>query len=254
MIRLLVLIYFLFFTFNSLFAQKSVEIKGKVVSNSNFLEGIHVVNKSKDIGVTTSAFGYFTIMGSEQDTLIFSAVHLKATQYIITNLDVENKTIKVSVEQLLTELEEITLLKYKNITPEALGIIPEGMKTYTPAERRLAASQEFKWYSPLLIPVGGMSVDGLINAISGRTNMLKKELEVERNELLIEKVKLKYDKNYLVDELEIPEDNVEGFYFYIIDDPKFRSSFKSNNFTMCAFILPELKKEFIEKYQINENN
>lgn len=232
------------------FGQDTFILKGKIVSQSSNLEDVHVINQSKDIGETTDRGGYFSIKVSVSDTIIFSAVHLKGYLHIVTEEDKTKELFFVPMEALLTELEEITLTKYQNITPEALGIIPKGMKKYTPAERKLAAAGDFRWYSPLLIPVGGMSVDGLINAISGRTAMLKKELAVERNEMLLERIKLNYDKHFVVNRLKIPEDYVEGFYYYILDEKEFLIPFRAKNKTMCEFVLSKLATNYKELQEI----
>ncbi|WP_221259024.1 carboxypeptidase-like regulatory domain-containing protein [Flavobacterium okayamense] len=234
----------------SCFGQESFVLNGKVVSQSNNLEGIHVINHSKDIGITTDRGGYFSIKAEVSDTLIFSAVHLKGYMHIVVEDDKQKELLFVPMEAMLTELEEITLTKYQNITPEALGIIPKGMKKFTPAERKLAAAGDFRWYSPLLIPVGGMSVDGLVNAISGRTAMLKKELVVEKNEMLLENIKLNYDKEFITNRLKIPEAYVEGFYFYILDEQEFLTSFKTKNKTMSEFVLSKLASKYLELKEI----
>lgn len=225
-------------------------LKGKVVSQSNNLEGIHVINQSKDLGITTDRGGYFSIKVAVSDTVIFSAVHLKGYLHIVSEEDKLKDLLFVPMEALLTELEEITLTKYQNITPEALGIIPKGMKKFTPAERKLASAGDFRWYSPLLIPIGGMSVDGMLNAISGRTAMLKKELEVERKETLLEKIKLSYDKDFMMERLKIPEDYVDGFYYYILDDVEFLRPFKAKNKTMTEFALSKLVSSYMELKEI----
>lgn len=249
------LLYILFFAFVTpeILAQDEFEFKGKVVSESNNLEGVNVINQSKSVGVATNSRGYFEITASINDTIIFSAVHLKAYLHIVSEEDKNKELFLVPMEALLTELEEITLTKYQNITPEALGIIPKGMKKFTPAERKLAAAGDFRWYSPLLIPVGGMSVDGLINAISGRTNMLKKELAVERNEILLENIKLDFDKDYVINKLKIPEDYVDGFYFYVVDEVEFLRPYKARNKTMTEFVLSKLASQYLELQKLNNN-
>ncbi|MCD8518998.1 MAG: carboxypeptidase-like regulatory domain-containing protein [Flavobacterium sp.] len=148
------------------------------------MEGIHVINLSKRNGAVTDSRGYFQIKAKVSDTLQFSAVNLKATRHVLKASDFSNDLLLIKMESLITELEEVAIINYKNINAVALGIVPANQKTYTPAERKLAAAGDFKWYSPLLIPLGGMSVDGLINSISGRTAMLKKELVVERKRII----------------------------------------------------------------------
>lgn len=235
-------------------AQETFILKGKVVSQSNNLEGIHIINITEDKGVTSERGGYFEINVSENDTIIFSAIHLKGYMYIVTNEDIRKELLFIPMESLVNELDEITLTEYKSITTESLGIVPKGMKKYSPAERKLAAAEEFKWYSPLLIPVGGMSVDGLINGISGRTKQLKKELEVERKEIVLENVEADYSKEFLKERLKIPDENTDGFYYYIIEQPQFIRVYKSKNKTMTEFVLNELATRYLELLKNNKDD
>ena len=107
-----------------IFSQNDTLIKGKVVSESNSLEGIHIFNISQKTGEITDARGYFNIKVKISDTLQFSAVHLKATQYIIKQNDLKEELIFVQMKSLISELDEITLTKYKNINAVSLGIVP----------------------------------------------------------------------------------------------------------------------------------
>jgi hypothetical protein len=226
------------------FSQKSA-IKGKIISESTNLEGIHVINKTLNKGVVTTSGGYFTIQANEKDTLIFSAVYLEAVNHIVKKEDFSEDLLFIKIKALVSTLEEVTMTKYKNITAEALGIIPKGIKTFTPAERRLAAAGEFKWYSPLLIPLGGMSVDGLINAISGRKDMLKKNLEVERKEFFMEDVLLTYGTTFFTIQLKIPEENLRGFLFYIAEDKAFKEFYKVHTKSMVEFELAKLAQNYL---------
>lgn len=74
-------------------------------------------------------------------------------------------------------LKEIEVIEYKNINPVALGIVPANQKTYTPAERKLYTATGGGNRYGLSTSV---SLDGIINGISGRTKMLKKEVQVEK--------------------------------------------------------------------------
>ena len=68
-------------------AQFDTIVKGKIVSTASSLEGIHILNLSKNTGVTTDNRGYFSIKVAIGDTLQFSAIHLIATKHIITKDD-----------------------------------------------------------------------------------------------------------------------------------------------------------------------
>lgn len=236
-----------------LWSQNDSIFRGKIVSESDYLDEIHIINITRDLGVVSERGGYFTIKAKVNDTLMFSAVYLKGYRRVVEASDFNKDLVFVPMEVNVNQLSEVTLTKYKNINAEALGIVPKGQIRYTPAERKLATAETFKWYSPLLIPIGGMSVDGLLNAISGRTNMLKKELQVERKEQLQSKTSDFFQKEYIVDKLKIPEEYVEGFLFYVVEDSRYVNVMKGDNKTMATFILGQLATEYIELKQLNKN-
>ena len=228
------------------FSQNKMVFKGKIVSDATDIEGVLIKNISSKQETYSYRGGYFSINGKQNDTLMFSAFNLKATMHIIKDKDFGDNLIFIPMPLNRTELKELAIIDYKSINAVSLGIVPKGQKIYTPAERKLLTAGQFKWYSPLLIPVGGMSVDGLINAISGRTNMLKKEVEVEKKELLQIKLANKYDANYIINTLKIPEEYVEGFMFYASDNQRFADAIKIKNYTMATFILSELATKYRE--------
>lgn len=244
MIKTLLFI-FLFFPIIVL-CQNDTIISGKVVSESNNLEGIHVINISKKTAGITDVRGYFKITVKVSDTLQFSAVHLKATQHVIKKSDIKDDLLFIQMQSLISQLDEVILNGYKNINAVSLGIIPANQRTYTPAERKLYTAGGFKWYSPLLIPLGGMSVDGMLNAISGRTAMLEKELVIEKNEMLQAKTTDYFEPIYFTETLKIPEEYVDGFLFYIAENVKYTKAMKDKNKTMATFVLSELAAEFIK--------
>ena len=129
----------LFFT-NSCFWFFSVRlyiIKGKVVSDSSMLEGIYIINLSKKNNVVTNERGYFQISAKISDTLQFSAVNLKAKKYVLTVNDFSKDLVFVKMESLITELDEVAIIQYKNIRAVALGIMPANQKPFTPAQRKV---------------------------------------------------------------------------------------------------------------------
>ena len=231
MLKKLLFFFFIFPMF--IFSQNDTLIKGKVVSESNSLEGIHIFNISQKTGEITDARGYFNIKVKISDTLQFSAVHLKATQYIIKQNDLKEELIFVQMKSLISELDEITLTKYKNINAVSLGIVPANQKTYTPAERKVRTATT------------GL-LDPLINWASGRTKMLKNQVVVEGKEQLQAKTSDYFERKYFVETLNIPEDYVDGFLFYIVDNERYARAMKDKNKTMATFILSGLAVEYLK--------
>lgn len=235
MLKKLLFFFFIFPMF--IFSQNDTLIKGKVVSESNSLEGIHIFNISQKTGEITDARGYFNIKVKISDTLQFSAVHLKATQYIIKQNDLKEELIFVQMKSLVSELDEITLTKYKNINAVSLGIVPANQKTYTPAERKVRTATT------------GL-LDPLINWASGRTKMLKNQVVVEGKEQLQAKTSDYFERKYFLETLNIPEEYVDGFLFYIVDNERYARAMKDKNKTMATFILSELAVEYLKLKEI----
>ena len=235
MLKKLLFFFFIFPMF--IFSQNDTLIKGKVVSESNSLEGIHIFNISQKTGEITDARGYFNIKVKISDTLQFSAVHLKATQYIIKQNDLKEELIFVQMKSLISELDEITLTKYKNINAVSLGIVPANQKTYTPAERKVRTATT------------GL-LDPLINWASGRTKMLKNQVVVEGKEQLQAKTSDYFERKYFLETLNIPEEYVDGFLFYIVDNERYARAMKDKNKTMATFILSGLAVEYLKLKEI----
>ena len=129
------LLFFLLFFSLLGWAQSDTIVKGKVVSTSSSLEGIHILNLNKGIGIATDDRGYFAIRVAIGDTLQFSAIHLIATKHIIEKDDFGENLLFVEMKSKLNELEEVTIVQYKNINAVSLGIIPNIKKpTHQPNE------------------------------------------------------------------------------------------------------------------------
>ena len=236
------LIVILFLLFQSGFSQ--VLLRGKVISDASSLDGIHVINLTNEKSSMTEKGGFFSILAKATDTLMFSGMQVKGIQVVLKQSDFTENLFFIRLRQQVTMLDEVYIKNYSEINAVSLGIIPKGTKIYTPAQRRLRTAEQFKWYSPLLIPAGGMSVDGLINQMSGRTAMLKKELVVENKERLQVKIDNLYDESFFTQTLKIPSEYVKGFQIYVIDDQRLIESIKSKNKTMTTFLLGELAEKY----------
>ncbi|RAR47811.1 peptidase associated/transthyretin-like domain-containing protein [Flavobacterium lacus] len=243
MSRTLIFLLFSFFTITFVFGQK--QIHGVVKIENASAEGIHVLNLVTEKATITNEKGEFLLEVKEDDLLVFSAVHLNYWRKSISENDIKNAFIEVIMTTKEQKLEEVVVTEYTKINAKELGIIDYEPKKYTPAERRLRTAEKFKWYSPLLIPLGGMSVDGLINQISGRTNQLKKEVEIEKKELWLKELNDWHENEFYVNQLSIPEENINGFKVFVVYDDEFINYLNSNDTINGSLCLSKLAKEFL---------
>ncbi|PKP15153.1 MAG: hypothetical protein CVU07_11230 [Bacteroidetes bacterium HGW-Bacteroidetes-23] len=246
----IVLIGFLFWV-PLLFSQTT--IKGKVVVKEQSAEGIHVLNLVSEKAVITNSNGEFSIDVSEDDLLVFSAVHLDYWRKSISAKDIKNGFIEVQITPKDIKLEEVVVTEYTKINAQNLGIINYKPKTYTPAERRLKTATDLDPTLGAGTMVGGsISLDPLLNWISGRTKMLKSELEVERKEFL--RIKLdNWNQNlFYINELNIPEEYVDGFKYFIVYDEELTGYLNSNSKVLGNFRITQLADEFLTYLKANE--
>lgn len=200
------------FAFSFAEAQERKMLHGKVVSRSKYLEGIYVSNLATGEALITEKGGYFNIKARENDTLVFSGALFIGYRYKLGDVDLNRDLILIPLEtnELVTQLDEIVITK---ITSESLGLIPKGTKRYTPAERQL--------YTATSAPGGGgivVSVDAIVNWISGRTKMLKKALSYEKQEMRKNKLLNVVSEYKMIADYSIPKDYVTGFAYYLVND------------------------------------
>ena len=243
-------LFILFFlTINFVQAQnKQFFLKGKVVSNYDDLQGINVINLTTNYATITSDYdGNFEIKVAVGDSLLFRAVQFNDYKIKLKKEDFERKIFTVKLQTKIRQLDEVKINEFGNINSVSLGLVSKNQKKYTPAERKLRTAEELHWYSPLLIPLGGMSIDGLLNGISGRTLMLKKALVLERKGFVLEKINLWFDDKYFTEKLKIPTDYINGFKYYLVEDAKITAAINNKNKTLASFLMAEAATEYLTR-------
>jgi len=239
---------FLILFFTQLHGQTSALtlLKGKIASQIKELGSVNIVNLRSESDTATDYNGNFSMFVIQGDTLKVSGVQIVSKKVVVSEKDLLKQLYVINVESNMIPLDEVEIKNYPNINAVSLGILQKPAKVYTPAERKLRTAEELHWYSPLLIPVGGMSVDGMINAISGRTAMLKKELQIERKELLLKKIENTYEEKYFLEKLKIPKEYLKGFWYYAVEDEKLVQAIKAKNKIETEFIFSDLAVKYLE--------
>lgn len=242
----LLYLFFLLSTAGYCQSAELVFLRGKIASSVHELSSVTVYNLRSDSNTTTNENGDYSLFVMAGDTLKFSSIQIETKKIVITQADLTKSILVTSLLPSVISLDEVQIKEYKNINAVSLGILQKPAKQYTPAERKLRAAEELHWYSPLLIPLGGMSVDGMINSISGRTQMLQKEVAIEKKEKLLQKIEYQFGVNYFTKKLKIPAENVKGFWYYAVDDPRLEEALNAKNKTKASFILGELATKYKE--------
>ena len=211
-------------------------ILGKIVVDTVSVEGVNVVNARNDKATISNKKGVFSIVVKVGDVLVLSAVNLETRRKKISEEDLKSEMLIFKMKSKTNHLKEVIINENSDINAAKLGIVPYGQKQYTPAERKLYTATT------------GI-LDPLLNKISGRTAMLKKEVIVEKNEKLLLKLDGYYEDKYYTDVLKIPQEYIKGFQYYLIEDVDFVRALQEKNKTMTLFLVKGLARNYNEIIQ-----
>ena len=238
--------FFVLFSFFTIvgFSQSEKIISGKILVKNATPSGVHIINLVNEKEVISNENGEFKILAKVDDLLVFSSLTLDYQRKIIEVEDYNAGFFTMEMTAKINQLDEVEVVHYTKINAVDLGILSKKPKVYTPAERRLENAGVFRPTDILLIPFGGMPVEPLLNAISGRTKQLKKELQIERKEFAILKIGDLFPDEYFVSQLKIPKDYVKAFQYYCVEKKDFISVLKSKNKSLIAFKMSELAVEY----------
>ena len=115
------------------------------------------------------------------------------------------------------------------ITAVDLGLPQNAHPTFIPEERRLYSAT-----------VGAGPLGSLINAIRGRTKMLKRHLEISKLQVKINATKDNFSKEFYLKELNLPGELIEDFLYYVFEDKEIIAQISNEN-ENCLELLDFLK-------------
>ena len=206
----------------------SKEVQGKVSSADGDVAATHVLNISTKKAAITDIDGFFTIAAALNDTLVFSAIQYKKKEIIVTTEILASKIIYVNLEPAVNELNEVVVMPYSLtgelsrdmnkmqvepvVTASTLGLPNAYVKKKTQSERKLNEATTGGGIVPL---------NPIINAITGRTKMLKERINREETYARTERVRAFYNDSLFVTELKIPLLKIDDFMYFCEVDSTF---------------------------------
>ncbi|KAF2518138.1 hypothetical protein E0W68_10390 [Flavobacterium salilacus subsp. salilacus] len=238
------LLYVLFLPFALLSQDRNI-LQGEVMVGENPISNIYVINATAGAETRTNVDGSFSIDAQAGDKLIFYSPSIITREFVLKQEAFKQKPFVVTVTLQAYQLDEVVLNKYGAIDEESLGLVPKDQKQYTPAERRLKTAGEFKPIFFLGALGGALPLDPIINAITGRTKMLKKELETERKERVLEMTNNLYEsETQIAAEYKIPEEYIKGFLYYCVENSEFSEALKAKNDKQAKFLMHVLAEKY----------
>lgn len=212
------------------FSNKS--LKGRVVAEGKDVTGVAIQNISTKRATITDFNGDFSIQVKLNDTLVFSAVQFKRKVLPINKALMDSPFVTVLLEEFVNELREVVVNPYnlsgrldadldklqleKDVSAEALGLPNAHQKIPTQSQRKLQQATFGKFNIGMIL---SPPLDPIINAITGRTKMLKNRVKVDNTYARTQRVQNFYlDSIFMVD-LKIQKEKIADFmYFCEVDD------------------------------------
>lgn len=224
---------------------------GKVIGNSE-VENIHVINKTLNRFTTTNSVGAFQITAKLQDTIQITSIKYKSKLVVVSAKNLEAKRITIYLEEHINVLDEVIVGKVltgdlnsdiqnseaeKPVDFYDIGIPGYTGPKKTQSERRLVEATTGSGIIPL---------NPIINAISGRTKMLKNRISLERKDNLMRSIKDRLSGEFFENN-ELHEDYRMDFLYFCSEDIDFEKRCKKKSDIEIIIFL----QEKLEMYQQN---
>lgn len=263
-------LFFLFFliSFFKIQSQETrkffyAEIKDKI----GFVVNAHIINLNTKQGTYTNNNGEFRILAKVNDSLKISFVGYqpKILNIKIKHFGIQKNTIllvKTSYELDEVNLNDNNLLGYlssdskkikskKEINAKTLKLPYAGSRILTPAERKLQTAKGGS--TPFSFGLANsLSLDYILNTISGRIKKLSKLKDIESLEFKVKKIKDTYSIHF-VKEFGIKEYDIYKFIYFCSADKNFNTIYNSGEIDLIQFFKVKSAK-FKKNYSSDYNH
>ncbi len=185
------------------------------------------------------------------DELEVSSVQYKKVNLVITETHIKNKRIVLYLEIQVNELAEVKIGNtltgnlYEDIANSKaerpldfydVGIPGYQGKRKTKSERLLHEAGDFRPAMLLGLLGGSLPINPILNGLSGRTKMLKKRVELEKNTEKMQRLKAKlgadFFENYPLDTMKRMD-----FFYFCAEDKNLDKRTSGNDFDSLNFVL-----------------
>lgn len=212
-------------------------LAGRIVVKDATPGGVRILNLVNEKEAVSDAQGNFSIFAKPDDLLLFSAGHLDLMRHVVEEDEFRQGTLTVVMTARIRQLDEVEI-RQVHIDPVALRILEKPAKTYTPAERRLRTARHV-FVGPVKGGGTGITLDPVINYLSGRSKRLKKELDVEGRERALRRMQDRFGPSYYLEQYGIEASESASFEYFCIEDDDFRMALqeKDDALTQRLFFL-----------------
>ncbi len=236
----------------SVFSQDSDILYGKILTGTEKIEAVNILNLTKGIGAINDAAGFFEIKAKVDDTIVFSSIKHQQKVHIVTKKDMKSARLSIKLDIKINELEEVRISDHT-----LSGGVEEDIKKIKTYEHNLPMfSAKQLDQTPFINEKGVATIrNTAINHRKNATNFnfialgrmigrfFKKKENKGSKKIKIPKLSDFYNTNFLVSELMIPETKLYDFLEYLNENTQTIKILKSENeLKILEFIITESEK------------
>ncbi|UYW00675.1 hypothetical protein K5I29_09025 [Flavobacterium agricola] len=228
-------LFIFFFCLATTFAQKQLQLMGKVTAEQDDLSNITIFNKTQKYEKVTSPGGYFSLKVDLNDSLIFKSEFLYDYVHVVSDQDFETDLLQIRMIKFANMLKEVQI--YKALDPVEFGVLAQPAKQYTVAERRLKSASN----GP---------VDFLANSLNGERKMYKTLIGLEKQASVENKLLTLYGRSELITDFNLPEMYLESFSQFACRYNNVLDAVKSNDKNVLRFILIDIARAYKNDFNV----
>jgi len=229
-----------FFTYQLSISQTEKLLHGKVVSQSNILKGVEVINKTAKTNTRTNEFGEFSILVNVKDSLIFFSKDYFFSRLKVTSQNIEVNNLVVTMILKPEELDEVVITKIKlpKIEYDAEAIAKIDLEKQ---------SKDLKRFIPVYdgsIP-NGMNFGAISGGLFGLLKKDKEEPKKKIPEIDFKKlITTTVPETFFTKDLKLTSEEKELFLQFCDADPKSKTLLEHPNILATMDFLTAKNDEF----------
>jgi hypothetical protein len=230
------LFIFLFFVVGHAQDDERQTLRGQVLYRNTIVPNENVINATSETATITNSRGEFAIAVKKDDELVFTAVNYQLKVVKVTDSILKNNRLVVEVNEKITELDEVI------VTPEQqerfLAIkskVLQEQYEYEIDRSTEVRNTAFEDNAPIQTR-DGVNFVGIYKALA---KLMKKDREEEKEPLKMSEVlRQVYDDEFFVLDLNLPQDKINAFLFYLDTKKPERTLLKKDNeFQLIDFLV-----------------
>lgn len=215
------------------FAQE-ILLKGQL-TNTEDIEGIHILNTTSRFNAVTNENGYFEIEAKLKDTLVFSSVKYYPKKVVVKKEAHDYKYIEVTLVEVLNELDEVYLGHglTGNIEKDIKNIKTEDTFNFDDVGIPGFKGEPEEKIPPVIggvVTINTVNVEALYKYISGYYKTLRTKRKWEVQNKWIAEIFATYEPAFFEEAYEVPQNRAYEFLLFCMETSTLQSDFKNENF------------------------